>query len=90
MPEAKRLLGEVVAEPQHVATMRAAPDAAWNHVAWRFVAAPPDVISGARITLANGIINGFKVGATDLLVLKHSGLTVLRQVYPDRFQSAAE
>jgi hypothetical protein len=89
MPEANRLLGEVVAEPQHVATMRAALDAAWDQVAWRFAGAPPDVISAARTTLANGI-NGFKVGATDLLPLKHSGVTALRHVNPDRFRSAAE
>jgi hypothetical protein len=90
MPEAIRLLGEVVAEPQHVVIMGAALDAAWDHVAGRFADAPPDVISAARTALANGILNGFKVGATDLLVLKHSGLTALRLRYPDRFQSAAE
>lgn len=90
MQEAKRLLGEVIADPQHVATMRAALDAAWDHAARRFEGASPEVISAARTTLANGIINGFRVGATDLLVLKHSGLSALRYVYPDRFQSAAE
>ena len=85
MPEAKRMLGGVVADPQHVATMGAALDAAWAHVAGRFEDASSDVISIARTTLANGIINGFKVGATDLLVLKHSGLTALRHRFPDRF-----
>lgn len=90
MPDARRLLGEVVAEPQDVATMKAALDAAWERVGARFSGAPPEVISAARTALASGIINGFKVGATDLLVLKHSGLNALRSLYPDRFQSAAE
>ena len=90
MPEAQRLLGEIAAEPQHVAIMGAALEAGWDHVAGRFAGAPPEVISAARTALANGIINGFRLGATDLLVLKHSGLTALRLHHPDRFQIAAE
>ena len=91
MPEAKRLfVGEIVAEPQHVAIMGAALEAGWDQVAGRFAGAPPEVMSAARTALANGIINGFRLGATDLLVLKHSGLTALRLHHPERFQVAAE
>lgn len=90
MPEAKRLLGNLVAEPHHVAIMGAALEAAWVQVSERFARAAPEVITAARTDLANGIIDGFGMGATDLLVLKHSGLTALRLRYPDRFQIAAE
>lgn len=90
MPEAGRLLENAVAEPLHVATMRAALDAAWEQVGRRFAGAPPEVIAAARAALASGIIAGFKAGATDLLVLKHSGLNAVRSLYPDRFQRAAE
>ena len=90
MPEAKRLIAELVAGPEHVAAMGAALEAAWDHVAERFTGAPPEVISAARTVLAKGIINGFTLGATDPLVLKHSGLTALRATHPENFQSAAE
>jgi hypothetical protein len=90
MPEARRLLGEIFAEPQHVATMRAALEAAWDHVAGRFAGAPPEVITAARTDLATAIIAGFRMGATDMLPLKHSALDVLRRRYPERFQAAAE
>lgn len=90
MPEARRLLGEVIAEPQHVAIMRAALEAAWDHVSRRFAGASPEVITAARADLANGIIDGFRMGATDMLPLKHSGLDALKRRYPERFQVAAE
>jgi hypothetical protein len=90
MPIAHRLLGDVVAEPDQVATMRAALEAGWAHVASRFADAPPEVLSSARSALADGIIAAFRMGAKDLLPLKHSGLTALRLRYPDRFQVAAE
>ena len=90
MPEAQRILREIAAGPEHVAVMGAALEEGWGHVAWRFAGAPPEVISAARTALANGIINGFRLGATDLLVLKHSGLTALRVHHPDRYQIAAE
>ena len=70
--------------------MGAALEAGWDHVAPRFSGAPPEVRLGARTALAKGIINGFKLGATDLIVLKHSGLTALRVGFPDYFQIAAE
>ena len=87
MPEAKRLFEELVAGPEHVAAMGAALEAAWDQVAGRFADAPPEVRSAARTGLAEGIINGFKLGAIDLLVLKHSGLTALRQRHPERFEN---
>ena len=90
MPDAQRLLGEIAAGPEHVAIMGAALDQGWDHVARRFAGAPPEVVSAARTALANGIINAFRLGATDLIVLKHSGLGGLRLHYPDRFQVAAE
>ena len=90
MPEAQRILREIAAGPEHAAVMGAALEEGWSHVAWRFAGTPPEVISAARTALANGIINGFRLGATDLLVLKHSGLTALRVYHPDRFQIAAE
>ena len=90
MPEAKRLLGDTVADPHHVAIMGAALEAGWDHIARRFSGAPPEVRSATRTALAKGIINGFKLGATDLIVLKHSGLTALRVDFPDYFQIAAE
>ena len=89
MPEAQGLLRQF-AEPQHLAIMGAALEAGWDQVAGRFAGAPPEVISAARTALANGIINGFRLGATDLLALKHSGLTALRMDFPDYFQIAAE
>lgn len=90
MPDTQRLLGEIAAGPEHVAIMGAALDQGWDQVARRFAGAPPEVVSAARAALANGIINAFKIGATDLLVLKHSGLTALRLHYSERFQVAAE
>lgn len=90
MPEAKCPLGGVVAELHDIATMRAALEAAWDQAGGRFAGAPPEVIAAARAAISSGIINGFKAGASDLLVLKHSGLTALRMLYPDRFSKAAE
>jgi hypothetical protein len=90
MPHAQRRLGEVVAAPEHVATMKAALEAGWEHVAPRFADASPEVISAARTALADGIIDAFRMGATDLLPLKHSGLTALRRGHPERFHVAAE
>jgi hypothetical protein len=90
MPNAQRLLGDVVASPDQVATMRAALEAGWAHAASRFADAPPEVLSSARTVLADGIIAAFRMGATDLLPLKHSGLTALKLRYPERFQVAAE
>lgn len=88
MPEAKRLLDEVVARPQQVVTMHAALHAGWDQVAGRFAGAPQSTISDGRRALANGIINGFKGGANDVLVLKHWGLAAIRTRHPDRFQNA--
>lgn len=90
MANARRLLKELAAGPHDVATMGAALEAGWAHVAPRFFDASPEVISGARTALADGIIDAFRMGATDLLPLKHSGLTALRQRYPEWFQVAAE
>lgn len=88
MPEARRLLDEVVAEPQHVATMSAALEEAWDQISERFADAPSEVTGIARATLANGIMRGFREGATDLLPLKHWGLAALRTRFPERFPSA--
>ena len=70
--------------------MSAALEAGSHDVAARFEDASPEVISAARASLADGVMNAFRMGATDLLPLKHSGLTALRLRYPERFQAAAE
>jgi hypothetical protein len=91
MPEAQRLIGDVVAEPQHVAAMRAALNAARERVSPRFIGASPEVIALARTDLANAIIDAFRIGATDAIVLKHSGMSALKRLHPERFeQDAAE
>lgn len=90
MPEAKRLIAELVAGPEQVVAMSTALDAAWDQVAGRFLGASPEFRSAVRTVLAKGIINGFTLGATDPMVLKHSGLTALRVTHPEHFQTAAE
>ena len=90
MSNARRLLKELTAGPDQIASMGAALEAGWAHVAPRFLDASPEVISNARTALADGIIDAFRMGATDLLPLKHSGLTALRHRYPEWFQVAAE
>ncbi len=71
--------------------MRIALNAAWERVSSRFVGASPEVIALARTGLANAIIDAFRIGATDAIVLKHSGMSALKRLHPERFeQDAAE
>src|SRR5688572_7435085 len=73
------------ADPNDLACMAHALDSAWQQVAHRFMGAPPETITLARNALAEGIVRGFNLGATDLLPLKHGGLNALKQLFPERF-----
>jgi hypothetical protein len=84
MPTNQRFFG--AADPAQLATMKAALHEAWAQVAHRFSGSTPEVVASARNAIADGILNTFQMGATDLLPLKHGGLAALRLLHSERFR----
>lgn len=90
MPDAQPLLREIVAEPEHLATMKAALEEAWQQVASHFKDEPSDAIAGARTALAKAILAAYRSGAPDVLALKHYGLGALKLRYPMHFDTGPD
>ena len=74
--KALRLLENAVMEPDQLALVCQAFDAAWDEIKSHYQS--PTAIEAARLQLANAVLAAYRKGMMDIETLKASGLTVMR------------